>query len=202
MKYSVINPWRCNYWSIPDVDDVVQPNQSLTLMTFYSLINRWRWWRCTTWSVLDVDDIVEPDQSLTLMTYNLISPSLWWRCASEGYAHTHTVLVLTLCWISTRYAHCCSVRKKTYQRLQLLAKGVLSRVMKAVLSADPLSPVLTDRHLNALDRRVEHVLYEIEKCIIEHDSGSVLSVWIDLNSQWLVVATIRNPAGLELVPHE
>ena len=76
----------------------------------------------------------------------------------------------------TRYPHCCSVRKKTYQRLQLLSKGVLSRVMKAVLSADPLSPVLTDRHLNALDRRVEHVLYEIKKCIIEHDSDSVLSI--------------------------
>ena len=77
------------------------------------------------------------------------------------------------------YARCCSVRNTTYQRLQLLAKGVLSRVMKAVLSADPLSPVLTDRHLIALDRRLEHVLYEIYKCVRIHGASVALSDWRD-----------------------
>ena len=74
---------------------------------------------------------------------------------------------------------CCSVRNTTYQRLRLLQKGVLSRVMKAVLSGDPLRPVLTDRHLHALDRRLQHVLYEIHKCVQIFESDAVLSDWID-----------------------
>ena len=78
---------------------------------------------------------------------------------------------------STLYPRCCSIRNTTYQRLQLLGKGVLSRVMKAVLSADPLSPVLTDRHLLALDRRLEHVLYEIHKCVRIHGASVALSDW-------------------------
>ena len=78
--------------------------------------------------------------------------------------------------ILTHFTHCCSVRHTTYQRLQLLQKGVLSRVMKAVLSADPLRPVLTDKHLNALDRRLQHVIYEIHKCVKTHGSKNVFSL--------------------------
>ena len=82
-------------------------------------------------------------------------------------------------WFHYVCTHHYSVRVTTYERLLLLGKGVLSRVMKAVLSADPLSPVLTDRHLIALDRRLEHVLYEIEKCLITHKPQQVLAFWTD-----------------------
>ena len=61
-----------------------------------------------------------------------------------------------------------------YQRLRMLGNGVLSRVMKVILSADPLRPVLTDKHLTAMDRRLAHVLYEIRKCIRLHGATRVL----------------------------
>ena len=80
-----------------------------------------------------------------------------------------------MCSLMHHRPTCCSVRNTTYERLQLLRKGVLSRVMKAVLSADPLRPVLTDRHLMALDRRLEHVLYEIHKCVGILGADRVLS---------------------------
>ncbi|KAK7115837.1 glycosaminoglycan xylosylkinase-like isoform X2 [Littorina saxatilis] len=59
---------------------------------------------------------------------------------------------------------CCMVRQTTYERLRVLEKGVLSSVMREVLKADPVSPVLTDPHLTAMDRRLAHVILEIQEC--------------------------------------
>ncbi|XP_070207560.1 glycosaminoglycan xylosylkinase-like [Littorina saxatilis] len=59
---------------------------------------------------------------------------------------------------------CCRVRQTTYERLRVLEKGVLSSVMREVLKADPVSPVLTDPHLTAMDRRLAHVILEIQEC--------------------------------------
>ncbi|XP_026079011.1 pseudokinase FAM20A [Carassius auratus] len=61
---------------------------------------------------------------------------------------------------------CCMIKRSTLFRLKLLAKSEyrLSDVMRESLSRDPLSPVLTEDHLQALDRRLGHVLRTVGKC--------------------------------------
>lgn len=46
----------------------------------------------------------------------------------------------------------------------------LSQIMRESLSSDPLTPVLAEQHLIALDRRVEIILQEIRKCITNLDA--------------------------------
>uniref|UniRef100_A0A672KYP1 FAM20A golgi associated secretory pathway pseudokinase n=1 Tax=Sinocyclocheilus grahami TaxID=75366 RepID=A0A672KYP1_SINGR len=59
------------------------------------------------------------------------------------------------------------IKRSTLFRLKLLAKSEyrLSDVMRESLSRDPLSPVLTEDHLQALDRRLGHVLRTVGKCV-------------------------------------
>lgn len=61
----------------------------------------------------------------------------------------------------------CRVRKSTYLRLQLLAKEdyQLSSLMEESLLRDRLSPVLIQRHLQAMDRRLRLVLQVLAGCI-------------------------------------
>lgn len=42
--------------------------------------------------------------------------------------------------------------------------------MRESLSSDPLTPVLAEQHLIALDRRVQIILQEIRKCIKNLDA--------------------------------
>ncbi|XP_029293901.1 extracellular serine/threonine protein kinase FAM20C [Cottoperca gobio] len=64
-------------------------------------------------------------------------------------------------------SQCCRVRKSTYLRLQLLAKEEyrLSSLMEESLLRDRLSPILIQRHLQALDRRLRLVLQVLAGCI-------------------------------------
>lgn len=59
------------------------------------------------------------------------------------------------------------MRKSTYLRLQLLAKEEyqLSSLMEESLLRDRLSPILIQRHLQALDRRLRLVLQVLAGCI-------------------------------------
>lgn len=59
------------------------------------------------------------------------------------------------------------MRKSSYLRLQLLAKEEyqLSSLMEESLLRDRLSPVLIQRHLQALDRRLRLVLQVLAGCI-------------------------------------
>ena len=66
------------------------------------------------------------------------------------------------------------LRNQTYQRLLELRSGVLSIVMSAILHHDPISPVLTDPHLNALDRRLENILEAVTECIKTNGEKAVL----------------------------
>src|SRR5256885_1030719 len=50
---------------------------------------------------------------------------------------------------------CCVVRSTTRSRLTGLRNGVLSAVLDQLLGTDPLSPLLSSAHLDALDRRLE-----------------------------------------------
>ncbi|XP_052646189.1 extracellular serine/threonine protein kinase FAM20C-like isoform X2 [Harpia harpyja] len=62
---------------------------------------------------------------------------------------------------------CCSIKKSTYLRLQLLATQPyrLSDLLREALATDPLAPILTEPHLRALDRRLGKVLATVGRCL-------------------------------------
>ncbi|KAL8574021.1 hypothetical protein ACOMHN_065996 [Nucella lapillus] len=66
------------------------------------------------------------------------------------------------------------VRQLTWQRLRLLRGGILSGVLREVLREEPLHPVLTDQHLQALDRRLNKILTEIQSCLQRFGEDHVL----------------------------
>lgn len=55
----------------------------------------------------------------------------------------------------------------------LLKNGVLSYVLREILSTDSISPVLHEAHLEAMDRRLEAIVKEIEKCVQNHSASKV-----------------------------
>ncbi|XP_062341127.1 extracellular serine/threonine protein kinase FAM20C-like isoform X2 [Osmerus eperlanus] len=69
---------------------------------------------------------------------------------------------------------CCRIRVSTLQRLRLLSllEFHLSDVMRESLSQDPLvtvAPLLSEQHLQALDRRLATVLQIVHTCQNHHD---------------------------------
>lgn len=62
---------------------------------------------------------------------------------------------------------CCLVRLSTLATLLKLYQGPdsLSHLMRESLSSDPLAPILTEPHLDALDRRVGKVIKAVSDCI-------------------------------------
>ncbi|XP_015274656.1 PREDICTED: extracellular serine/threonine protein kinase FAM20C-like [Gekko japonicus] len=71
---------------------------------------------------------------------------------------------------------CCIIKKSTFLRLQLLATEPyrLSDVMRESLAADHLSPVLSEPHLRALDRRLQKVLAVVKSCLTNGEERVVL----------------------------
>ncbi|XP_020390956.2 pseudokinase FAM20A [Rhincodon typus] len=86
---------------------------------------------------------------------------------------------------------CCRIKKSTLLRLKLLSQPDyrLSDVMRESLLHDALSPVLTEPHLLALDRRLQAVLNAVQKClqhrgvdnVIKDDVGDEFD-YMDFNS--------------------
>ncbi|XP_057572564.1 pseudokinase FAM20A [Hippopotamus amphibius kiboko] len=74
-------------------------------------------------------------------------------------------------------SQCCRIKRKTLLHLQLLAQADyrLSDVMRESLLEDPLTPVLTEPHLLALDRRLQTVLRTVQGCIEAHGEHSVVA---------------------------
>ncbi|CAK6438143.1 unnamed protein product [Pipistrellus nathusii] len=74
-------------------------------------------------------------------------------------------------------SQCCRIKKKTLLHLQLLAQADyrLSDVMRESLLEDQLSPILTEPHLLALDRRLQAILRTVEGCIAAHGEQSVVA---------------------------
>lgn len=68
----------------------------------------------------------------------------------------------------------CSVRAVTLRRLRELTDGVLSHVLRQVLATDPLAPLLTDSHYEAIDRRLAIVLHYIDDYIGDTGVEAVL----------------------------
>ncbi|XP_068107515.1 extracellular serine/threonine protein kinase FAM20C-like [Hyperolius riggenbachi] len=75
---------------------------------------------------------------------------------------------------------CCRIKKSTLLRLELLATEpyLLSDVMRESLSEDPLTPILTEPHLLALDRRLSSILRVVKQCL--HKEGKQRVVYNDL----------------------
>ncbi|XP_071797423.1 extracellular serine/threonine protein CG31145-like [Asterias amurensis] len=71
---------------------------------------------------------------------------------------------------------CCLLRETTYNRLELLAteKFKLSDVMRESLSRDLLFPVVIEAHLEAMDRRLQTILGQVEKCFQRKNKSKVL----------------------------
>ncbi|XP_059763495.1 pseudokinase FAM20A [Balaenoptera ricei] len=74
-------------------------------------------------------------------------------------------------------SQCCRIKRKTLSHLQLLARADyrLSDVMRESLLQDQLTPVLTEPHLLALDRRLQTVLRTVRGCIEAHGERSVVA---------------------------
>ncbi|XP_069793812.1 glycosaminoglycan xylosylkinase isoform X2 [Narcine bancroftii] len=69
---------------------------------------------------------------------------------------------------------CCIIRVSTWNRLNYLKNGVLSTAMRTAMSHDPISPILTDAHLEAMDRRLMSVIATIKQCIEQFGTETVL----------------------------
>lgn len=50
----------------------------------------------------------------------------------------------------------------------------MSKALKNSLSKDPLSPIIWQPHLEAIDRRIEKILFEIRKCVEKHPINDVI----------------------------
>jgi len=110
-----------------------------------------------------------------LMLHVLYSISIHFRF---GRAHHDEMSILAPLY------QCCTVRLSTVKTLldlqtspssspssSLSGGGRLSDRMRRSLSSDPLSPVLSDAHLEALDRRVGIVLDQIHQCLRRSDGS-------------------------------
>ncbi|KAM6437976.1 extracellular serine/threonine protein kinase FAM20C-like [Liasis olivaceus] len=88
--------------------------------------------------------------------------------------------------ILTPLQQCCIIKKSTFLRLQLLATEAfrLSDVMRESLASDPLSPVLSEPHLEALDRRLKKILVMVGDC--EKADGHKEVIIDDLNRKQYV----------------
>ena len=62
---------------------------------------------------------------------------------------------------------CCQIRKSTFIKLAKLYIGPerLSELLDNSMKADPVYPILLQGHLNALDRRVVHILKHVADCV-------------------------------------
>lgn len=62
---------------------------------------------------------------------------------------------------------CCLIRYSTFLKLTKLYMGPdkMSDLMRESMSMDNINPVLTDAHLDALDRRIAKTIRVIHDCI-------------------------------------
>lgn len=72
------------------------------------------------------------------------------------------------------------IRNQTYQHLRRFAFSTdssrfnLSSIIRQLLSNDQLWPLLTERHLQALDRRLRMIIATIELCFDTYQRNYVL----------------------------
>lgn len=69
---------------------------------------------------------------------------------------------------------CCLVRYSTLMRLKYLYLNSFSKMLDDSMKSDPLYPILTTGHLKAVDRRLEIILIELQKCTFKHSIAEVV----------------------------
>ncbi|XP_052593247.1 glycosaminoglycan xylosylkinase [Peromyscus californicus insignis] len=69
---------------------------------------------------------------------------------------------------------CCIIRVSTWNRLNYLKNGVLKSALKSAMAHDPISPVLSDPHLDSVDQRLLNVLVTIKQCTDQFGVDTVL----------------------------
>ena len=87
------------------------------------------------------------------------------------------IIFLTLC------LQCCMLRSSTLTTLLSYNSGPvrLSGAMRRSLSEDPVSPVLLEPHLTAMDRRVGIILQVVRECLSRtEDPSSVIILRDDI----------------------
>ncbi|ELK37151.1 glycosaminoglycan xylosylkinase isoform X2 [Myotis myotis] len=67
-----------------------------------------------------------------------------------------------------------SIRVSTWNRLNYLKNGVLKSALKSAMAHDPISPVLSDPHLDAVDQRLLSVLATVKQCTDQFGMDTVL----------------------------
>lgn len=80
------------------------------------------------------------------------------------------------------------IRSSTLQRLlnfhnRRYENRRLSDLMRSSLNRDPLAPILTEKHLLALDRRISIVLDTIRECAQERNPNKVIFFDTELQNQ-------------------
>ena len=66
------------------------------------------------------------------------------------------------------------IRNVTWTRLLSLKSQGLSRTLDKLLHSDPIYPILTQAHLDAIDRRHHTLINVINECIKELGASSVI----------------------------
>ncbi|XP_016060521.1 PREDICTED: glycosaminoglycan xylosylkinase isoform X1 [Miniopterus natalensis] len=69
---------------------------------------------------------------------------------------------------------CCIIRVSTWNRLNYLKNGVLKSALKSAMAHDPISPVLSSPHLDAVDQRLLSVLATVKQCTDQFGMDTVL----------------------------
>ncbi|KAK2496742.1 hypothetical protein MC885_004328 [Smutsia gigantea] len=69
---------------------------------------------------------------------------------------------------------CCIIRVSTWNRLNYLKNGVLKSALKSAMAHDPISPVLSNPHLDAVDQRLLSVLATVKQCTDQFGMDTVL----------------------------
>lgn len=83
---------------------------------------------------------------------------------------------------------CCMIRSSTLQRLlnfhnRSFDNRRLSDLMRSSLNRDPLAPILNEKHLLALDRRIAIILDTIRECTQYRNSNKIIFFDTELQNQ-------------------
>ena len=83
-------------------------------------------------------------------------------------------MIPTCCKFTNRPFHLPRIRRRTYERLARLQGGALGARLRALLTQDPLDPLLAPPWYPALERRLGLVLDMLDRCIAVNGQRNVL----------------------------